>query len=333
MERPAWTLERIEQLIRDRVPEDSGLDYKGSESLDFRGSSPKNKHELARDVSAFANAGGGVIIYGVAESPRSVPHNLDGGVDPAEITRERLEQIIHDNLRPSFGGVTPHLIELQNGRLAVVIEVAQSTALAPHQAPDNIYYQRVGSRNVPMADFQIRDVMNRGSVPDIRCLVQPVPTLEEPGILFPPGQPLRFDCKVWLDNRALEPAEAAELRFCVDTRLYPPSGPLESCSLGGTKYRLVTSSYYLAKGSDSTMMANRGAGELPLFRGRPWIALDWKAVIDPSESYADTDFLITWEVLAPKMPRTAGYYLWKLRDRRLTEESFFTGLDSVLSNK
>ena len=47
----------------------------------------KQKTEISKDVSAFANATGGQLIYGIAEKGRKAVE-LDDGVDPAEISKE-----------------------------------------------------------------------------------------------------------------------------------------------------------------------------------------------------------------------------------------------------
>jgi predicted HTH transcriptional regulator len=47
----------LENLIKNQVQESLHLDYKDSRAI-----SDKLRHEIAKDVSAFANADGGVII-------------------------------------------------------------------------------------------------------------------------------------------------------------------------------------------------------------------------------------------------------------------------------
>ena len=54
-------LDYIQRLIDNSVCEDSHIEYKAE--LKFR--SDDDKKELLADVSAFANAGGGNVIYGV----------------------------------------------------------------------------------------------------------------------------------------------------------------------------------------------------------------------------------------------------------------------------
>lgn len=69
-------------------------------------SEPK-KRELAKDVSAFANSAGGTLVYGIEESggPPAVPKRIDDGIDPAEMSRERLEDLITSNISPRIPGL------------------------------------------------------------------------------------------------------------------------------------------------------------------------------------------------------------------------------------
>lgn len=80
----------IQRLINDQIEENIHLDYKREIAL-----SPKGKKELAKDVSAFANSKGGVIIYGIEEEKNEdgipVPVRI-AGID-CDVNRESIERI------------------------------------------------------------------------------------------------------------------------------------------------------------------------------------------------------------------------------------------------
>ena len=66
MKRPETEAE-LQQLIADAVEESTTLEYKAAGSLDKR--DPNRNLEITKDVSAMANAAGGILIYGIAEHP------------------------------------------------------------------------------------------------------------------------------------------------------------------------------------------------------------------------------------------------------------------------
>src|SRR5262245_21268271 len=94
-------------LIGGQVQESLTLDYTAGGAL--VNTDPK-KDEVSKDVSAFANAAGGVVIYGMVEEHR-LPTHLDG-VDPAVITREWLDQVIGSRIQPRIDGVRIMPIDL-----------------------------------------------------------------------------------------------------------------------------------------------------------------------------------------------------------------------------
>ncbi|MCZ7380450.1 MAG: ATP-binding protein [Candidatus Methanoperedens sp.] len=76
-------LESINNLINNKIKESLNLDYKRELN--------KPHDEIAKDVSAFANANGGKIIYGIDEKdglPSSINWIESKGV------KERFEDII-----------------------------------------------------------------------------------------------------------------------------------------------------------------------------------------------------------------------------------------------
>lgn len=106
------TIEDVEMLVRDRVPEDIHLDYKRSAAIadDKRG-------EIAKDVSAFLNSDGGVLIYGVEEDQaQHVPARIDDGVDHTQYSREWLEHVIGSNIQPRIDGLEIAPIPVSPGR-------------------------------------------------------------------------------------------------------------------------------------------------------------------------------------------------------------------------
>jgi predicted HTH transcriptional regulator len=59
-----WDEAYLNELIKSGEKESLTLEYKSSSSLKNQ---DKEKNERAKDVSAFANSAGGVILYGILE--------------------------------------------------------------------------------------------------------------------------------------------------------------------------------------------------------------------------------------------------------------------------
>ncbi|MEO6902180.1 MAG: ATP-binding protein [Bacteroidia bacterium] len=158
------------EMISNQVEENLHLDYKGASSL----VTPKDKKEIAKDISAFANSDGGQIIYGILEySDRSLSHlpeKLDP-IDRASITKESLEQVINSNIQPKISGLTIHPISLSSSAndVAYVVNIPKSNTA--HQAADKRYYKRYNFQSIAMEDYEIKDIINRLSSPDLNLIL------------------------------------------------------------------------------------------------------------------------------------------------------------------
>jgi hypothetical protein len=160
-----WNEAKIRRYIKDLIEESLVLDYKAADSL---AKSDGKKTEITKDVSAMANSAGGIIIYGVKEYQEKDKKHLPEKIDPVDRTqfsKEWLEQVIN-NIQPHIYGVLIHPVRLSTGPndVAYVVEIPQSHTA--HQATNYRYYKRYNFESQPMADYEVRDVMNRATVPD-----------------------------------------------------------------------------------------------------------------------------------------------------------------------
>lgn len=155
------TVEELDALIVNRVPEDLHLDYKQSAVFDKTVDAVRT--DLAKDVSAFANSDGGVIVFGIIEQDH-IPQSRDSGVDHKKWNRERIEAVINANISPRMDGIEIQQIPLNADRSAYMIRVPKSSR-GPHQERiSHRYYKRFNFSSQPMEDYEIRDVRNRRDV-------------------------------------------------------------------------------------------------------------------------------------------------------------------------
>ncbi|MCX2681905.1 ATP-binding protein [Galbibacter sp. EGI 63066] len=182
-----WTLYKLQQLIEDQIEESNSLDYKGAGAL---AKSDGKKKEISKDVSAFANSNGGMIIYGIREFDNPDKNHLPEKIDPVQrnqISKEWLEQVIATRIQPKIEGleIIPVTIDEIANTVVYVVQIPKSTTA--HQASDNKYYKRYNFQSEAMQDYEIRDVMNRMSYPKIELEFK----IESryPADEFPPDQP------------------------------------------------------------------------------------------------------------------------------------------------
>lgn len=145
----------LKKFIDDRVQEGLHLDYKSSLAI-----SDKKRKDIAKDVSAFANSDGGLIIYGIVEEGH-LPVSIDGGINHKQYSREWLEQVLVSNISPIIDGVEINQIPLSDGKSAYSVYVPKSSR-GPHQErQERRYYKRYNFKSSPMEDYEITDIRNR----------------------------------------------------------------------------------------------------------------------------------------------------------------------------
>ncbi len=160
-----WEEADLKFLITTQEPESLTLDYKAAGAL---AKDNAKRDEIRKDVSAFANSTGGVIVYGIAEGATAgIPATLDG-VEPAQFSSEWLEQVINSNIAPRIQDIRIKSIPLsgpQAGKVAYVVAIPQGHTA--HQGPDKKFYKRYNFQNVPMEYYEIIDAMNRTDSPRV----------------------------------------------------------------------------------------------------------------------------------------------------------------------
>ncbi len=205
------TLAGLQKLIADGVAESLTLDYKASPSL---GKDSRQRDELCKDVTAFANSAGGQIVYGMEED-KNFPTKLDDGADPS-ITKEWIEQVIDSRVQPRIDGLVITPIQLAKG-FGFVLTIPQATSRAPHQAPDKKYYKRQNFQSLPMEDYEIRDTLRRATTPTPQVMLS-IGTNNTARLKFAPQQEISkpLTLSVLVTNRSTQPAYHAVVYVGLD---------------------------------------------------------------------------------------------------------------------
>jgi len=265
-----WTENDLLDLIRADVRESLTLDYKRSAAL---GRNNDQRREMSKDVSAFANSAGGIIVYGMIEK-QGRPQNIDDGCDGAVPTREFIEQIINSTIQPRIQGIIIQQIPLGMGHSVYVISVPQATALAPHQASDNKYYRRFNFASVPMADYEVRDTLRRAKTPDLFLVYEWTPFE-----LLTEG--LRATLSVSIGNKAPEPAFYTSVDIIFDRKIVVTE---ES----GNWNRCETRATFLGEDQPVTVFHRNliVPSHQPIFQERLWGIGSFKLIIDRSAMYS-----------------------------------------------
>ena len=117
------------KLQENQVMESKTIEYKEKYSVD----SYEDKLEFLADVSSFANASGGDIIYGIiADQATSAPKEIKGlKITEPDKIKNKLEHIIRSGIEPRIPSVSIQPIPLNNSRTVIIIRV-QKSWIGPH---------------------------------------------------------------------------------------------------------------------------------------------------------------------------------------------------------
>jgi Putative DNA-binding domain len=157
----------LERLVENCVPEDDHLDYKRDGNFD----ATEGKKEFVKDVVSFANAGGGLIIYGMDEErvegqPSGLPAALVGMDVPNEDALLRqCRSMLDDSVDERISGIEMRAVRLANGRAAFLVRVPRSLQ-APHQVTrdrDFRFYGRNGAQRSLLTRSQVRELVLRNA--------------------------------------------------------------------------------------------------------------------------------------------------------------------------
>lgn len=174
MPRPIENWNEDDLLALPRGENDT-FERKGSRLLDLTIAGVNQDdvlNELGKQLSAFANTGGGRIFYGVTDEGA-----VDGGgvtriIRGRQSTKDWLETVVPSVVEYEILGVNVYEIlprtegsVIASDKAIYVVDIPDSER-APHQSKrDSKYYVRLGGRSQPASHKLIDDIRNRRTNP------------------------------------------------------------------------------------------------------------------------------------------------------------------------
>lgn len=156
------TLEELQLLIDNGVVENRYLEYKKELKLDR----DKEKREFLADVSSFANASGGKIIYGISEDretgkPKEII-GIDFDSNNLDKEKQKVESIIYAGIEPRIVGVDVDFLLIQDTKYVITISIPKSW-ISPHRVIFNNhghFYIRTSSGKHSLDVSELRVAFN-----------------------------------------------------------------------------------------------------------------------------------------------------------------------------
>jgi Putative DNA-binding domain len=161
----------IARLVSERQQEDVSLEFKTKADPNTGALNRDDKRNLAKELCAFSNSMGGLIVWGVAA--RKDQDDVDCATEPKPIVnierfKSDVKRLISQALMPRHEGILVEAIPAAQptgaGYLAIYVERSERR---PHRAELGVgrYFKRIGDSSVPMEHYDIEDSFKRLVVP------------------------------------------------------------------------------------------------------------------------------------------------------------------------
>lgn len=150
------TEQDLQSLIDNSVTESKTIEYKRS----LPSNSDSDKKEFLADVSSFANASGGELIFGIIEDRNTgIPKELEG-IIIENVDREisRLDNILREGIEPRISNLNIKSINLSNSKIALIVRI-QKSWISPHRVSfkgHDKFYSRSTNGKYPMDVGELR---------------------------------------------------------------------------------------------------------------------------------------------------------------------------------
>jgi hypothetical protein len=147
----------LNSLVRNCVYERKTIEYKESLNVNTR----SERREFLAEVSSFANASGGDIVFGISQDRTTGQPRELKGLELQNPDQEilKIEALIRDGIEPRIPSARSKAIVLSNSRIALVVRIEKSWR-SPHRvsfAGHGKFYSRGSNGKFPMDVQEIRD--------------------------------------------------------------------------------------------------------------------------------------------------------------------------------
>ncbi|HVI69751.1 MAG TPA: ATP-binding protein [Magnetospirillaceae bacterium] len=166
-------------FITPRQGETNYLEFKRKANAEIPDLGVQDKKNFSKALSAFSNADGGLLIWGVGtrqKDGRDYAFNLKP-IKKVEDFAERLRTALLDTVMPQNAAIRIDVLRNSRGNGYVKCLIPASDN-APHRAmlAEREYWIRADGRSARLEHYQIRDMMARRSRPDLdlELIVMPV---------------------------------------------------------------------------------------------------------------------------------------------------------------
>lgn len=172
----ALSVETLQRYLGERQEENLNLDFKtvGSPDLAQR----EDRRSVARALSGFANANGGLIVWGV--NARKDDEGIDRvmelrGVGDATALVARLNELTGQAINPIADGIRHRRLGMLEGNREFAVTLVPESDAGPHMAKlgENRYYKRSGGSFLPMEHYEVADMFGRRQRPKLELTARP----------------------------------------------------------------------------------------------------------------------------------------------------------------
>jgi predicted HTH transcriptional regulator len=157
------TEQHLFELVSAHVPEGKTIEYK----RELKIGNDTDKREFCVDLTSFANAAGGLMLYGIRAENGEAAELIGISITNVDEQITTIEQIINWGISPRLPWFDTHAVKLTGGGYVLAIKIPRS-AISPHaHAKDGVcrFFTRGTKGKLPMdipqvrASFQLSDTL------------------------------------------------------------------------------------------------------------------------------------------------------------------------------